>query len=69
MRTPSMTKMHFEFLATTLGELRGVNYVQAIGIAHQFADRLKATNGLFDRQRFVESVEKTWGEQPIQKVG
>lgn len=54
MKTPKMTKSHFEFIASTLrqADLDAPDHAWLVKL---FAERLAWTNGMFDAQRFIHA--------------
>lgn len=57
MKTPAMTKAHFEFIAMVLrGSDLGPKQKQRL--ADDFACQLSATNPRFDRTRFIHEATR-----------
>ncbi len=61
MKTPTMTKSHFQFIADTIAEMPDhapTLRAQKESAARAFADKLPATNPKFDREKFLEACER-----------
>ena len=52
---PRMTRSHYEFIATQIGP--HVSYPSRL---HDIADKLAATNPLFDKHKFIQRATKAW---------
>lgn len=60
MKTPTMTKSHFQFIADTIAAMpdhAATLRAQKVSTAHQFADKLPATNPKFNREIFLAACK------------
>lgn len=53
--TPRMTRAHYQFIADNIGP-----HVAYPSRLHDIADKLAATNPLFDRHKFIQRATKAW---------
>lgn len=52
-----MSKIHFELIAEIIRQVR--DPVERIEIAKAVSGRLSCSNGLFDKQRFIEAATRS----------
>ena len=52
---PRMTRSHYEFIATQIGP-----HVLYPSRLHDIADKLAATNPLFDKDKFIQRATTAW---------
>lgn len=61
MKTPTMTRAHFQFIADTIAampDFAPTLRAQKESTARSFADALRATNPRFDREKFLAACAK-----------
>lgn len=55
VNTPRMTRAHFDFIATQIGP-----HITWPSRLHEIADKLAASNPLFDKDKFINRATKAW---------
>jgi hypothetical protein len=53
--SPRMSRSHYEFIADHIGP-----HVAWPSKLHDIADKLAATNSLFDKDKFIKRATKAW---------
>ena len=52
---PRMTRAHYQFIADNIGP-----HLSWPSTLHDIADKLAATNPLFDKEKFIQRATKAW---------
>ena len=59
---PRMTRAHYQFIADNIGP-----HITWPSHLHDIADKLAATNPLFDKHKFIERATKAWEDANLNK--